>query len=75
MRSEDGFAVGGAGEPGATGAGTVGQVVMTESIPCLELLNKGVGWATVAAAGASAALAPTPVGTAKIEEKAVSATD
>ena len=41
---------------------------------CVELLEKGVGWATVvAAAGASAKPVPTSVGTAKTEAKAVSA--
>ena len=54
MRFEGFFAIGGAGEPGETGADTVGPVVTTESVPCVELLEKGVGWATVvAAAGAS----------------------
>ena len=74
MRSEDGFAVGGAGEPGEKGTDTVGPVVSTESVSCVELLEKGVGWATVvAAAGASAKPVPTSVGTAKTEAKAVSA--
>ena len=74
MRSEDGFAVGGAGEPGETGADTVGPVVSTESVPCVELLQKGVDWATVvAAAGAYAEPVPTSVGTAKTEAKALSA--
>ena len=73
MRSEDGFAVGGAGEPGETGADTVGPVVSTESVPCVELLQKGVDWATVvAAAGAYAEPVPTSVGTAKTEAKALS---
>ena len=49
-RSEDGFAVGGAGEAGEIGADTVDPVVSTELIPCMELLEKGVGWATVVAA-------------------------
>ena len=74
MRSEGGFAVGGAGEPGETGADTVGPVVTTESVPCVELLEKGVGWATVvAAAGASAEPVLTSVITAKTEAKALSA--
>ena len=74
MRSEDVFAVGGAGEPGETGADTVGPVVSMESVPCVELLEKGVGWATVvAAAGASAEPAPTSVGTDKTETKSLSA--
>ena len=65
MRSEDGFAVWGAGEPGKAEADAPGPVVSTESVPCLGLLE-GVGWATlVAAAGASAEPAPTSVGTAK----------
>ena len=73
MRPEHGFAVGSAGEPGETGAGTVGQVVLTESVPCVRLLEKGVGWVTVAAAaGASAEPVPTSVGTAKTEAKAFS---
>ena len=74
MRSEGGFAVEGAGEPGETGADTVWPVVTTESVPCVELLEKGVGWATVvAAAGASAEPVPTSVGKAKTEAKASSA--
>ena len=73
MRSKNGFAVGGAGEPGETGADTVGPVVSTESVPRMELLEKEVGWATVvAAAGASAKPVPTSVGTAKTEAKASS---
>ena len=75
MRSEGGFAVEGAGEPGETGADTVGPVVTTESVPCVELLEKGVGWATVVAeAEASAEPVRTSVGTAKTEAKVVSAT-
>ena len=74
MRSEDGFAVGGAGEPGETGADTVGPAVSTESVPCVELLEKVVGWATVVtAAGASVEPVPTSVDTAKTEAKASSA--
>ena len=75
MRSEGGFAVGGAEEPGDTGVDAIGPVVTTESVPCcVELLEKGVGWATVvAAAGVSAEPVPTSVGTAKTEAKAVSA--
>ena len=73
MRSEDGFTVWGAGEPGEAGADAVGPVVSTESAPCVELLE-GVGWATVvAAAGASAEPVPTSVGTAKTEAKSLSA--
>ena len=73
MRSEDGFTVGGAGEPGVAGADAVGPVVSTESVPCVGLLE-GVGWATaVAAAGASAEPVPTSVGTAKTEAKSLSA--
>ena len=65
MRSEAGFNVGGAGEPGEAGADVVGPVGSTESVPCVVLLE-GIGWATaVAAAGASAEPAPTSVGTAK----------
>ena len=72
---EGGFAVEGAGEPGETGADTVGPVVTTESVPCVELLEKGVGWATVVAeAEASAEPVRTSVGTAKTEAKVVSAT-
>ena len=59
MRSEDGFTVWGAGEPGEAAADAVGPVVSTESVPCLGLLE-GVGWATVvAAAGASVEPVPT----------------
>ena len=73
MRSEDGFTVGGAGEPGEAGADAVGPVVSTESVPCVGLLE-GVDWATtVAAVGASAEPAPTSVGTAKTEAKSLSA--
>ena len=69
MRSEDGFTVGGAGEPGKAGADAVGPVVSTESVPCVGLLE-GVGWATaVAAAGASAEPVPTSVGTANTEAR------
>ena len=73
MRSEDGFAVGGAGRPGETGVDTVEPAVSIESVPCVELLE-GVDWATVvAAAGASAEPVPTSVGTAKTEAKSLSA--
>ena len=73
MRSEDGFTVWGAGEPGEAGADAVEPVVSTESVPWVELLE-GVGWATVnAAAGASAEPVPTSEGTAKTEAKSVSA--
>ena len=73
MRSEDGFTVGGAGEPGEAGTDAVGPVVSTESVPCLGLLE-GVSWATaVAAAGASAEVVLTSVGTAKTEAKSLSA--
>ena len=73
MRSEDGFAVWGAGEPGEAGADAVRPVVSTKPVPCVELLD-GVGWVTVvAAAGASAEPAPTSVGTAKTETKSLSA--
>ena len=45
-----------------------------DDLPCVELLEKGVGWATVVeAAGASAAPVPTSVGSAKTEVKALSA--
>ena len=75
MRSEGGFAVGDAGEPGEVGADTVVPMVATESVPCVELLE-GVGWATVVAAvGASAEPVPTSVGTAKTEAKSLSAAD
>ena len=74
MWSEDGFTVGGAGEPGEAGADTIRPVVSTESVPCVELLEKGVGWATaVAAAGATAEPVLTSVGTAKAESKVLSA--
>ena len=73
LRSEDCFTVGGTGGPGEAGADAVGPVVSTESVPCVGLLQ-GVGWATgVAAAGASAEPAPTTVGTANTETKALSA--
>ena len=74
MRSKDGFAVGGAGGPGGTGADTVGPAVSPESVSCVELLKKEVGWPTVvAAAGTSAEPVPTSVGAAKNEAKALSA--
>ena len=73
MLSEGGFAVGGAGEPGEAGAGKIGPVITTESVHCVEILEKGGGWATVvAAAGPSTEPVPTSVATAKIEEKATS---
>ena len=73
MRSEDGFAVWGAGEPGEAEADAVGPVVSTESVSCVELLE-GVGWATVVApAGASAEPVPTSVGPAKTASKSLSA--
>ena len=60
--------------PGEAGADTVGPVIATESVPYVELLEKGVGWATiVAAAGASAGPVPPSLGTAKNEAKAVPA--
>ena len=71
MRSEGGFAVGGAREPGEAGADTVGP---ESSVPCVELLERGGGWATVImAAGAYAEPVPTSMRTAKSEPKAVSA--
>ena len=67
--AEDVFTVWGAREPGEAEANTVGPVVSTESVPCVELLD-GVGWATgVAAGGGSAEPVPTSVGTAKTESK------
>ena len=58
MRSEDGFAVGGTGEPDEAGADAVRPVVSTELVPCVGLLE-GVGWATaVAATGVSAEPVP-----------------
>ena len=73
MRSDDGFTVWGAGEPGEAEADAFGPVVSTESVPCVELLER-VGWATVvAAAGASVEPVPTSVGTAKTEAKSLSA--
>ena len=72
MQSEDGVTVGGAGEPGEAEADAVGPVVLTNSVPCVGLLEE-VGWATaVEAAGASAEPAPTSVGTAKTEAKSLS---
>ena len=38
MRSEDGFTVGGAREPGEAGADAVGPVVSTASVPYVGLL-------------------------------------
>ena len=38
LRSQDGFTVGGIGEPGEAGAGAVGPVVSTESVPFVGLL-------------------------------------
>jgi len=38
MRSQDGFTVGGIGEPGEAGADVVGPVVSTASVPCVGLL-------------------------------------
>ena len=52
MRSENDFAVWGAGEPGEADAGAVGPVVSTESLHCVEPLD-GVGWATVVMAAGS----------------------
>ena len=73
MRSEDGFAVRGAGEPGEAEADAVGTVVSTESISCVELLQE-VGLATVVAtAAASVEPVPTSVGTVKTEAKSLSA--
>ena len=73
MRSEDGFTVGGVGEPGETATDAVGPVFSTESVPDVGLLE-GVGWATaVTAAGVSAEPVPTSVGTAKTEAKSLSA--
>ena len=72
MRSEDGFTVWGAGEPGEAGVDAVGPVVSTESAPYVGLLER-VGWAmAVPATWASAEPLPTSVGTAKTEAKAVS---
>ena len=42
MRSEDGFTLGGAGEPAEAGADAVKLVVSTESVSCVGLLE-GVG--------------------------------
>ena len=73
IRSEDGFTVGVAGGPGKAGTDAVGPVGSTESAPCVGFLE-GVGWTTgVAAAGASAEPAPTLMGTANTEAKALSA--
>ena len=70
MRSEDGFAVGDAGEPGEAEVAAVGPMVSTELVPCVEIREE-VGWATVvAAAGASAEPVPTSVGSVKTEAKA-----
>ena len=71
MRSENGFAVWDAGKPGEVEVDTVGPVVSTESVPCVELLE-GVGRATVVAAtGPSAEPVPTSVGTAKNRSESV----
>ena len=73
IRSEDGFTVGGTGEPGGAGADAVGPVVSTESVPCVGLVE-GLGWATaVGAAGVSAEPVPITVGTAKTGAKSLSA--
>ena len=69
MRSENGFAVWDVGEPGEAEAGAVEPVVSTESLHCVERLDR-VGWATVVmAAGAFAKPVPSSVGTAKTEAK------
>ena len=73
MRCEYGFGVWGAGEPDEAEADSVGPLVSTESVPCVELLE-GIGWApVVAAAGSSAEPVPTSVGMAKTEAKSLSA--
>ena len=73
MRSEDGFTVWGAREPGEAEADAVVPVVSTELVPCVDLLE-GVGWATVVAvAGALAEPVPDSVGTAKTNAKSLSA--
>ena len=60
--------------PSETKADTLGAVVAGESVFCVELLDKGVGCATVvAAARASAGPVPLSVGMAKTEAKTVSA--
>ena len=74
MRTEGDFAVGGAGMPGEAGADTVGPVVAAESIPCVDLLEKGVGWAAiVTAAGVSAEPVPPSVDTSRTASNAASA--
>ena len=74
MRFEGGFAVGVAGELGEEGVDTVGPVVTTASVPCVEFLEKGIGLARVVlAAGASTEPVPTSVDTAKTIAKMVSA--
>ena len=55
MRSEHGFAVGGAGESDEAGADVVGPVVSTESVPCVGLLE-GVGCGSRGFCGARADL-------------------
>ena len=74
MLPENGKAVGGAGSPGDEGADAAGSMVAAESTSCEVLVGEGTCWATaVAAAGSSAELVPPSEGTAKSEEKAVSA--
>ena len=69
MRSEGDVADVGAGLPSEAGADTVGPVVAAESVSCVELLDRGVGWVTVvAAARASAGPVPPSLGTAKKNE-------
>ena len=69
MRSEDGFTVGGAREPGKAGADAVGPVVSTESVLCVGLLERVSSATVVAAAGASAEPALTSMDTAKTDPK------
>ena len=73
MRSKGGVVDEGAGVPIEAKTDTVGPVVAAESVSCVELLVRGVGWATdVAAARASLGPVPHSMGTAKTEPKTVS---
>ena len=73
MRFEGGVADGGAGVPSKAEADKAEPVVATESVFCVELLDRGVNCATVvAAARASAERVPLSMGMAKSEAKTVS---
>ena len=74
MRPEGGKPAGGARSPGSEGTDAAGSVIAADSAPCEVLDGEGACWATVVAASdASADPVPPSEGTAKTEEKAVSA--